>query len=211
MPTLLDLFCGAGGASAGYYLAGYEIVGVDINPQPNYPFPFARADALEYLAGRGHHYSLIHASPPCQAHSQATKRWGRSKDHPDMIPQTRHLLQKSGRPYVIENVVGAPLINPILLCGSMFGLKVRRHRLFECSFSFVRPPCGCKHAEQGPVITVTGHPGGKSTRDGLRGRGNTQDWRDAMRIQWMSGKELAQAIPPDYTHHIGRQIWRQFN
>ena len=158
-PRLLDLFCGAGGAAMGYHRAGFEVVGVDINPQPRYPFEFHQADALEYpLAG----FDAIHASPPCQRFSTMTKRWARSSSHSDLIEPTRSRLRESMLPYVIENVAGAPLVGPIRLCGSSFGLPVRRHRLFEMSSPpLLVPPC----QHDGPALQVTGHPGGSSRRD----------------------------------------------
>src|SRR5512139_314282 len=148
MPRILDLFCGAGGAAVGYHRAGFDVVGVDINPQPNYPFEFVQADALWALqqlqVGSLLDYHLsdfdaIHASPPCQRYSTATKRNGTELEHPDLIGPTRELLQATGLPYVIENVVGAPLRDSILLCGSWFalgadGYRLKRHRLFETSW-----------------------------------------------------------------------------
>lgn len=205
-PTLLDLFCGAGGAGAGYYAVGFDVMGVDLEPQPHYPFPFIQADALDFLAREGHRFTAIHSSPPCPRYSAATKRWpGRAETHPDLVDPTRRLLRKVGRPYVIENVVGAPLKDPVVLCGSMFGLQVRRHRLFETSFEVDQPEC--RHREAGRVITVAGKPGGKSTRDGLT-FGNTKEWSEAMGIDWMTGRELAKAIPPAYTAYIGEFLLR---
>ena len=132
---MLDLFCGAGGAGMGYSRAGFDVVGVDINPQPHYPFEFHQADALEYLADHWREFDVIHASPPCQAYSMASTQWRKSgKQYPDLIKPTRTALQKTGKSYVIENVVGAPLINPTILNGSFFGMRVRRTRLFETSF-----------------------------------------------------------------------------
>lgn len=142
---LLDLFCGAGGAAEGYRRAGFEVVGIDIEPQPHYPFEFHRGDAIELgyeLLGRGG-FVAVHASPPCQAWSDLAYRTGRS--YPELIEPVRALMQWYKLPCVIENVEGAPLINPITLCGVMFkGLRVLRHRLFECSFPIVAPPHG-KH------------------------------------------------------------------
>ena len=139
-PRLLDLFCGAGGAAMGYARAGFEVIGVDIKPQPHYPFEFILTDvlgiALAYFGG----FDAIHASPPCQAYS-ALRRLGKQGARPELIEKVRYRLAYSKVPYVIENVVGAPLIAPIRLCGSSFGLKVQRHRLFECSFAMLAPPC----------------------------------------------------------------------
>lgn len=197
---MLDLFCKAGGAAMGYRMAfrpDVEIVGVDIEPQKRYPFTFIQADAMTFdLAG----FDFVHASPPCQRHSSMTKRWGRSGDHPDLIAATRERLMASGAPYVIENVPGAPLHDPITLCGSTFSLGVRRHRLFECSFPIWQPEC-CHQFQPHPV-GVYGHSGGRSSRDGLTF--STKDvWQKAMGIDWMTNAEMAQAIPPAYTRYIG--------
>jgi DNA (cytosine-5)-methyltransferase 1 len=245
MPRLLDLFCCAGGAGMGYHRAGFEVVGVDIKPQPRYPFEFHQADALDVLsrmlkgekfqASDGNWYGIddfdaIHASPPCQRYSTMTAgRWqDRIESHPDLIAPVRDLLKQTGRPYVIENVEGAraELINPILLCGTMFGLQtkhgsqLRRHRYFEMSTPmFLVPTCqhnngsvigvyggGQNPARRRPAtIGVWGHAGGSSARDGLTQFG-TQDRRDAMGIDWMTGNELSEAIPPAYTEYIGKQL-----
>jgi DNA (cytosine-5)-methyltransferase 1 len=215
MPTLLDLFSGAGGAGMGYHRAGWEVVGVDLHPQPRYPFMFVQSDAVTALVSLLHggsvggytlsDFDAIHASPPCQRNSTMTKGlWkDRLKDHPDLITPIRPLLKRTGKPYIIENVPGAPLHNPVILCGSMFGLKVRKHRLFECSFPVMTPPCN--HKAQGRVVAVYGHSGGSSKRDGLTFGGVTT-WRDAMQIDWMTGAELAEAIPPAYTEHVAKFI-----
>ncbi len=202
-PRLLDLFCGAGGAAMGYHEAGFDVVGVDIEPQPNYPFEFLRADALTVsLDG----FDAIHASPPCQAYSSLSGLT--TTDYPRLIEPVRGRLATSGRPYVIENVVGAPLRAPVRLCGSSFGLRVWRHRLFEMSSPplFVPP---CSHAEFPLPLDVTG-TGGPSSRPrsapggGLSRKPATlQEARDAMGIDWMSRRELADAIPPAYTRFIG--------
>lgn len=207
-PKLLDLFCGAGGSAKGYADAGFEVTGVDLSPMPNFPFTFIQADAFEYLREHGHEYDVIHASPPCQRYSTMTKRWDRSGDHPDFIGPIRDLLVATGKPYVIENVIGAPLVDPIMLCGSMFDLSVmdgtyhyqlRRHRLFESNVKLA-PPQSCDH--QGLALPVYGHAGGTSKRDGLRFPG-TWAWRIGMGISWMTGKELKEAIPPAFTNHVG--------
>jgi len=202
---LVDLFCGAGGVAEGYRRAGItDIVGVDLAPQPHYPFDFVQADAMTYpLEG----FDLIHASPPCQRYSVMTKRWGRGESHPDLIGPTRERLIAAGVPYVIENVVGArrELRDPIMLCGSGFGLAVRRHRLFESNI----PLLGrlCQHGKE-PALQVNGHPGGSSKRDPKARFGSLAEWRAGMGIDWMTAPELAEAIPPAFTEFIGQQIMR---
>lgn len=194
----LDLFCCAGGASAGLVRAGYDVVGVDRENQPEYPWTFLQADALTVpLEG----FDLIWASPPCQKHSVATRRW-KDTDHLDLIPPVRERLQASGALYIIENVPGAPLENPVTLCGSMFGLGVQRHRLFETNFPLTQPPCD--HEGQGPVVGVYGHSGGSSKRDGLTFAG-VSSWRAGMGIHWMTRDKLAQAIPPVYAEWLALQ------
>lgn len=206
---LLDLFCKAGGASAGYARAGFEVVGVDIEPQPHYPFRFVQGDALEYVAAHGREYDAIAASPPCQAFTRAKHlrdAQGRTTQALDLIAPTRRALMAAGVPWVIENVEGAPLLEPVLLCGSMFGLRVRRHRLFEVGGCFVLRPV-CQHATAPRPVGVHswgswGHeiPAGGKLAESL------DDARDAMGIAWMNRAELAQAIPPAYTDFIGRQL-----
>lgn len=199
-PRALDLYCCAGGASAGLVSAGFDVVGVDIEEQPQYPWTFVRGDALQ-VALDG--FDLIWASPPCQRFSKATKRWGETEQHPDLIQATRERLQASGALYIIENVEGAPLLgNPVVLCGSMFGLGVQRHRIFEVNFP-VRQPA-CDHEGQGAVVGVYGHSGGSSKRDGIK-FGGVETWRHGMGIWWMSGDKLAQAIPPAYAEFLGLQ------
>ena len=211
---LLDLYCKAGGASVGYKQAGFtEVVGVDIKKQKRYPYEFIQADALEVLQDENFlaKFDVIHASPPCQTHS-ATRHLrnaqGKSTDKVDLIPQTREGLQKwasknTGGYYVIENVPGAPLINPIQICGSSFGLKVRRHRLFESNFSLKGTLCN--HKEQGRPVGIYG-----SMRDEIPGGGHTaktiEQAREAMGIDWMIWGELVEAIPPAYSNWLGKQI-----
>jgi DNA (cytosine-5)-methyltransferase 1 len=209
-PRLLDLFCGAGGAARGYADAGFEVVGVDIKPQPRYPFPFVQGDALEYMEwdlGKSElgQFDAIHASPPCQAFTKARKLQG--NEHPDLVGLTRELLIETGLHYVIENVKGAPLINPVVLEGQMFPeLNVHRPRLFETNWPLevplMRPPPPRQTKMgrpliEGEAIQVVGHfsdvPAG----------------RRAMGIDWMTQGELAQAIPPAYTEFIGRQLLEQ--
>lgn len=205
---LLDLYCKAGGASKGYADAGFEVTGVDIKKQKRYPFTFIQADCLEIMKDLDflRSFDVITASPPCQTHS-ATKHLrnaqGKSTDKVDLIPQTREALIASGKPYVIENVPGAPLKDPIQFCGSHFGLKVRRHRLFESNYSLVGS--GCKHKEQGKPVGIYG-----SMRDEIPGGGHTaksiEEARAAMGIDWMIWGELVEAIPPVYTYEIGKQL-----
>jgi hypothetical protein len=211
---LLDLFCGAGGAGAGYHRAGFDVVGVDIKPQPHYPFAFHQADALEYVAAHGNEYEVIHASPPCQRYSTITHAAGTPDDQPDLVGITRDLLRAVGVPWIIENVPGAPLVKDaplfggIMLCGSMFGLGVRRHRCFESSMPLSQMPC--RHDFEMPHYEVYDH--GKWYSSALvpvygRGGGKAVDsWPLAMGIGWMTRDELTQAIPPAYTEWVGRQM-----
>jgi len=220
-PRLLDLFCGAGGAAVGYHRAGFDVVGVGIKPQPNYPFEFVQGDALDPPVSWDY-FDAIHASPPCQAHStigkQIRKLGKTENEHPDLVPQTREMLKTSGLPYVIENVMGAPLENPIMLCGSSFGLNVRRHRLFECSGFDIGlvPPCA-HHWQKPRFISLDRRRGlaqldtrGMASVVGVHGHHNyageraLREW--AMDIDWMSPYELTQAIPPAYTEFIGAQL-----
>lgn len=214
-PRLLDLFCGAGGAAAGYAAAGFDVVGVDLAPQPRFPYEFVQSDALDYLIAHGAEFDVIHASPPCQLYSKITGQHGAAQraSHPDLVEPTRQLLIAAGRPYVIENVEGAPLVEPMMLCGTMFGLgttiagewrPLRRHRLWESSV-WLWPPQACAHIRGQRSVYVYGHAGGSSSRDGWTA-GSTDDWRAAMGIDWMTGDELAEAIPPAYTEWIGRQL-----
>jgi len=205
---LLDLYCKAGGASKGYQLAGFEVVGVDIKKQKRYPYEFIQADCLELMKDMDflRSFDVITASPPCQTHSitqHLRNAQGKSTDKVDLIPQTREALIASGKPYVIENVPGAPLINPIQMCGSYFGLKVRRHRRFESNLPIVGSPCD--HKNQGKPVGVYG-----SMRDEIPKGGHTaksiEEAREAMGIDWMIWGELVEAIPPVYTQEIGKQI-----
>jgi DNA (cytosine-5)-methyltransferase 1 len=216
----LDLFCCAGGAGKGLDLAGFEVVGVDIRPQPRYPFEFHQANALDFdVSG----FDFIWASPPCQAHT-SMKTMHNAKPHLDLIPQTREKLKASGIPYVIENVVGAPLIDPFMLCGTMFGLGVedadlRRHRIFESSFPILAPKC--QHGSRATIGIYGGHARnrtrartigvyGEGARDSRRkfDKGvpdfTADQAREAMGIDWMTLAELSQAIPPAYSEFIGR-------
>lgn len=207
-PRLLDLFCGAGGAAMGYHRAGFDVVGVDIAPMPRYPFAFVQADALDYLDACWHEYDAIHASPPCQDHSPLSALVGRH-DTGWLLGATRALLRDIGRrPWIIENVASAPVRADVLLCGSMFGLRTYRHRRFELSPDLLLAVYSPQHPRHrvltstknrracwnaGLNISVTGDIG--STIGGL-----------ALGIDWMTGNELSQAIPPAYTQFIGEQL-----
>ena len=211
---LLDLFCCAGGAAKGYSDSGFEVVGVDINPQPNYPFEFIQADVLNMDIGFLQDFDAIHASPPCQSYSDLAKRNRNADAHPRLIEPVREMLDKSGRPYVIENVEGAPLQNPIVLCGTMFkGLRVIRHRLFEANFPLVAPE-HIPHKEHPRVHTLDKRKNHYGKTDEWKdfvqvtGGGNSSvaAARDAMGIDWMTKKEINESIPPAYTKYIGLQI-----
>lgn len=200
-PKLLDLFCCQGGASRGYADAGFDVTGVDINPQPHYPFKFRKYDALDFLERHGRKFDAIHASPPCQAFTNAQKLQG--NEHPDLITPVRELLSDLGKPFAIENVPGAPLINPVELCGAMFGLRTYRHRLFESNVVLWAP----SHPEHVAKTTKMGRP----PRDGefMHVVGNfsgVEQARAAMGMPWATRDGLREAIPPAYTEHIGRQL-----
>ena len=214
-PRLLDLFCGAGGAGMGYHRAGFEVVGVDIDPQPNYPFEFGVADALDVLADvvwlRGEQIDAIHASPPCQSYSAMSAcRPGLADEYPALMEPVRELLQQLGLPYVIENVQGAPIASAnelfgrhgVTLCGRMFGLELYRHRLFESSFPLpqpdhpphLTPASRAGHWREGTIISVSGNVSPIAVA------------RRAMGIDWMTRPELSEAIPPAYTEWIGARL-----
>jgi DNA (cytosine-5)-methyltransferase 1 len=218
-PRLLDLFCGAGGCSVGYARAGFEVIGVDIKPQPRYPFKFQQADALEYLKKGWQEFDAIHASPPCQ---HFTKYANRVKDlksrYTDVLVPTRFALRQTGLPYVIENVERSPLESPVLLCGSMFDghgtNDLQRHRLFETNWGLV-PPGRCNHSIWAP----NRYTGGRSIERGgphvlCRKTVEIGKWGIPLDVQkWSMGvdweitvRELSEAIPPAYTHFIGCQL-----
>ena len=204
-PRLLDLFCGAGGASAGYHAAGFDVTGVDLADQPHYPFPFIRADALTVdLSG----FDVITASPPCQRFSTATPT-SRRNDHPDLVNPIRQRLRTAVEhgdtwAYVIENVPGAPLHDPITLCGDTLRLGVRRHRLFESNLDLHGTTC--HHDRTTPAVPVYGSQG-RNPVDGDTSRAVPVDTaRAAMGIEWMPWTRLTQAIPPAYTFWIGVQL-----
>ena len=210
-PRLLDLFCCAGGVAVGYHRAGFEVVGVDIDPQPNFPFEFIQADAMKFSQKFLKSFDAIHASPPCQSYSDLAKRNGNAHEWPRLIEPVRDMLIKTGKPYCIENVDGAPLLNPVILCGTMFkGLRVLRHRLFEANFPIIAPPHG-KHPRCHTFDKRKSQYG--KTNDmidfvSVNGGGNctVKAAKDAMGIDWMTKDEMNEAIPPAYMELIGKQL-----
>lgn len=202
----LDLFCGAGGAAEGLHRAGFEVWGVDIEPQPSYPFEFIQEDAVDFMEQGLDDFDFIWASPPCQAYSWSTKfARNQGKVYTDLIDITRDFLVASGKPYIIENVVGAPLKDPVLLCGTMFpNLKVFRHRVFESNCE-LKVNMSCAHGgnkakerrnDDGNFFTVAGHA-----------VGTKEEWGEAMGIEWMQSKaELSQSIPPAYSEFLAKQV-----
>ena len=195
-PRLLDLFCGAGGAAMGYSRAGFDVIGVDIRSQPNYPFPFVQGDAmnwLELLANDGTAaaaFDAIHASPPCQHYANVTRWRGNADDHEALIEPTRELLMRTGLPWVMENVRTMALRPCKVLCGSMFGLPIRRHRGFETSWGLSPMVAPCQHQ---PTDLPFEHKGERA-------------YADAMGCDWMTAREAREAIPPAYTGHIGHHL-----
>jgi DNA (cytosine-5)-methyltransferase 1 len=193
-PRLLDLFCGAGGAATGYHRAGFDVVGVDIRPQPRYPFEVHQGDALEFLAEHGHEFDAIHASPTCQTRAAVTAWRGSRQNHPDTLTPTLEALRRLCAPWVVENVPEAALdgtLRPdLFLCGTMFGLRIQRHRVFELSWHPLQltQPCGSHRLVQ-PFLHK-----------------DERAFADAMGCTWMSVKEARQAIPPAYTEYIGAQL-----
>lgn len=210
-PLILDLFCGLGGASVGYARAGFEVLGVDIAPQPDYPFHASEADALALLARVdeiNHFFDAIHASPPCQRDAAITKGTNAHlrEQYPDLYPAVRELLEAAGLPYVIENPAARP---DVVLCGEMFGLGVIRHRNFELGGWTMPRPAHLKHRGRvrgwrhgvfydGPYVAAYGNGGGKA---------NVAELREAMGIDWSTDRDqLVEAIPPAYTEHIGAAL-----
>lgn len=205
---IVDLYCSAGGASKGYHDAGFEVVGVDLYPQPHYPFEFVQMDAFEFYNKYWSDFDIVAASPPCQEYTKSAIQWRKSgKKYPDDVNNCRNMFLNTGQPYIIENVPGAQLIDPIFLNGSYFGLLVHRPRYFECSF-FVdqpvipktkRPVKMGRPVEDGDIIQPVGHFSG------------VEYAKRQMEIDWMTGKELSQAIPPAYTKYIGEYAIRYLN
>lgn len=214
---LLDLFCGAGGAAVGYARAGFTVVGVDSHPMPNFPYEFHQDDAFEFLAAHGHEFDVVHASPPCQSYSDLAKRNKNGHLWPRLIEPIREALQANGRPYVIENVEGAPLLAPIVLCGTMFPtLRVLRHRLFESSFQLKLSPL--RHRLPHPLVFThdkrKAHYGKLNQDESfvqVTGGGNctVRNAKLAMGIGWMTKNEMNEAIPPAYSQFLGRQMYQQ--
>jgi DNA (cytosine-5)-methyltransferase 1 len=221
---LLDLFCCEGGAAVGYERAGFQVTGVDLDPKfaKRYPFEFYAADAIEFVETYGHEFDAIHASPPCQAYSVATTGTpGARANHPTLIEPVREALTASGKPWIIENVVGAPLRNPLLLCGTMFGLqaidddgtrlRLERHRLFESNIGLMAPAT-CWHDKTIPVGGVYG--GGRSNRweakhvrrGGYTPAKHVRSSLIGVDPDHMTLHGLSQSIPPAYTEHIGLQL-----
>lgn len=209
-PVLLDIFCGAGGCSDGYHRAGFDVVGVDIKPQPRYPYRFVQGDAnrlpIDLLA-----FDAIHASPPCQGYSKNMKHLARG-DAPLLIDGILAMLIASGKPWVVENVEGSPLLTEtdlfgnhgVLLCGSQFGLRIWRHRLFQTSFPIEKPPSSCRH-DLAPL-----NPHREASRQRMRQEFGKVDlehvWREFAGVPWMDKKSGRQAVPPIYTEFIGKQL-----
>lgn len=197
-PRLLDLFCGAGGAAMGYHRAGFDVVGVDLEPMKHYPFEFHQTDAMTFpLDG----FDAIHASPPCQDHMRNPHRkhgtgW--------MLPATRARLIANGAPWVIENVPGAPMRSDYKICGCIVGLDLRRERWFETSWHGFQMRSPCHHPY--PVVSVVGHGTPSWVREQLGYNPTIAQYRAAMGIDWMNRNELSQAIPPAYTQLVGEQL-----
>ena len=220
-PRLLDLFCGAGGAAVGYHRAGFEVVGVDINPQPHYPFEFHQGDALKYLLEHWEDFDAFHASPPCQAFTplSALPNAGAKRTPVNLIPATRSAFALIGRPWVIENVPQAPIAGTsdlfgrhgVTLCGTQFGLRIFRHRKFEANFTLTSQP----HAKHQHLAMRAGYlPTEERPYMSIHGRGghNSKAWvakaAEVMGAPWMATDldAVCEAIPPAYTEYIGRQL-----
>lgn len=205
-----DLFCSAGGAGMGLHRAGFDVEGWDIVPQPRYPFVFHHGNALDAdLAG----FDFVWASPPCQCYTRMNRglleSQGKKKNHPDLIAPVRAKLKAWGGPYIIENVPGAPLMDPVLLCGSMFGLNVQRHRLFESNVFILERECnhGIWSFDKPPLHRLQGKSRVVGCYGNGRGKGDTvAAWAQAMGIDWMIRREIAQAIPPAYSEYLGKQV-----
>lgn len=210
-PLLLDAFCKAGGAGMGYHRAGFDVFGVDIEPQPHYPFPFIQADAIAFIEQMGWLFDVLTGSPPCHDHTSLKSRAG-TNGTAWLLPRTRELFEASGKPYVIENVPGAPMRKDVIYCGEMFGLRTVRHRWFETNIPDLAAPThplGSRHPREHLRKTST-QERRKCFESGMNISitGDVGSWVGpaCMGIDWMTGDELAQAIPPLYTEHLGTQI-----
>jgi DNA (cytosine-5)-methyltransferase 1 len=189
---MLDLFCCAGGAAAGYYFAGFDVVGVDIEPQPHYPYEFHQGDALAFLRDNHSRFDAIHASPPCQGHSNARHAWGRDYETTGLLDDTIVALEMIGKPFIVENVEGASMASAGTLCGTSFGLGLHRHRRFASSFFWLAPPCDPSRVRYtGRAAEVFGH------------HGNTKRIQAEWGVPWMNQYEIAQSIPPAFTEYLG--------
>lgn len=203
---ILDLFCGVGGAAMGYHKAGFEVVGVDRRNMKRYPFEFHQGDAIEYLKAHAHEFDAFHASPPCQGYTVLNYKG--KKDHPRLVPETRAALGLTGKPWIIENVPGAPLRSDVVLCGEMFGLKVQRHRWFEVNWYCPQPDHLPHRGDVSRYRNGVWTPGYYAAVYGNGGgKGSVEQWKAAMGIDWTNTRaELAQAIPPAYTEYLGLQL-----
>jgi DNA (cytosine-5)-methyltransferase 1 len=211
-PRLLDAFCCQGGASRGYADAGFDVVGVDLDPQPRYPYTFVQDDAVAFIREHGHEFDVIHASPPCQSYlnlTRANEAMGRNPQHADLIEATREALSATGKPWVIENVPNAPLIDPVRLCGTSFALPLRRHRHFESNLPITGLPCEHKRFTT-PRYWTSWRPNGEhrlSTVVQVYGNaGGVEHWPAALGVDWMDRRGMAECLPPAYTQHVGAQI-----
>jgi hypothetical protein len=207
MMRLLDLFCGAGGAAMGYHRAGFEVVGVDINPQPHYPFEFHQMNCLDLCLPALRSFDAIHASPPCQAYTRKAANWGRARknviEHPDLLGPTRELLDAAGLPYVIENVIGAPMRCDVMLCGTMFGLRIIKHRQFELNFPIAYFLPSCDHSD----VYNPWSGKGRSAKEHREAQGTPwiPQCGGASRKAGVTG-DLNNAIPPAYTEWLGDHL-----
>jgi DNA (cytosine-5)-methyltransferase 1 len=207
---ILDLFCGGGGASVGYARAGFTVIGVDMVRKKNYPYEFIKGDAMEILKDLDflNQFDVIHASPPCQFYTVAgnlMRAQGNTTSKPDLLDPVRQALIAWGGKYIIENVVGAPM-GGVTLCGSSFGLKVRRHRKFESNMELTS--LECRHKEQGRPVGVYGSMNDEIPKGGRTAK-TLKEGQDAMGIDWLGWNSLKESIPPIYTEHLGLQIMEQ--
>jgi DNA (cytosine-5)-methyltransferase 1 len=212
-PTLLDLFCCEGGAGTGYARVGFNVTGVDIEAKPRNRHPLIVADAVEYCREHGQEYDAIHASPPCQSYSKALRHM--ATPQPMLIDAIREAMDATGKPWIIENVVGAPLANDsdlfgrhgVELCGTMFGLRIYRHRIFEANFQLPLPPQPCDHSRHAM------NPHSAEGRERIYAEYGRQDpeklWASEMGVEWMTRHGAREAVPPCFTEWIGRYLLAQ--